>query len=174
MIIVLLLFIVSPWFVQLFVSPVEPNWIAHPVSSIAGFWRNLAVYTSPEFIFFSGDRRLTYGTQEFGLLYLSWLPLVFIKPQKHLIRWLGLGIFFASLFKPIAPFSAALAYVLPLQLLVARGVKHLAVNFRRFHWLIRLGIILLALFNLYEIVNFWHVLAIHYPQRIHEAVANQP
>lgn len=172
MIIVLLLFIVSPWLVQLFVSPVELSWIAYPISSIAEFWRNLAFYTSPEFIFFSGDRRLAYGTQEFGLLYLSWLPLMFIKPQKYLIWWLGTGILVASLFKPMAPFSAALLYIPPLQILVAGGAKHLITNFHRFHPLIRLGIILLALFNLYEIANFIHVLAVHYPQRIHEAVVN--
>lgn len=174
MIIVLLLFIVSPWLVQLFVSPVELSWIAHPVSSIAEFWRNLAFYTSPEFIFFSGDRRLTYGTQEFGLLYLSWLPLGLVKPRKYVVGWLGIGILAASLFKSTAPFSAALLYIPALQLLVARGAKHLIANFRSFHPLIKLGIILLALFNLYEIANFIHVLAVHYPQRIHEAVVNQP
>lgn len=172
MIIILLLFIVSPWLVQLFVSPVELSWIAHPVSSIAEFWRNLAVYTSPEFIFFSGDRRLTYGTQEFGLLYLSWLPLVFLRPQNYLIWWSGIGILVASMFRPTAPFSAALLYIPALQLLVAGGAKHLIANFRSFHPLIKLSIIFLALFNLYEIANFWHVLAIHYPQRIHEAVLN--
>lgn len=173
MIIIFLLFIVSPWFVQLFVSPVELSWIAHPVSSIAEFWRNLAVYTSPEFIFFSGDRRLAYGTQEFGLLYLSWLPLGLVKPHKYVVWWLGIGILAASLFKPIAPFSAALFYIPPLQILVAEGAKHLITNFRRFHLLIRLGIILLTLFNLYEIANFLHVLVVHYPQRIHEAILNQ-
>ena len=84
-----------------------------------------------------------------------------------------MGILVASLFKPMAPFSAALLYIPPLQILVAGGAKHLITNFHRFHLLIRLGIILLALFNLYEIANFLHVLAIHYPQRIHEAVLNQ-
>src|SRR3989344_2314016 len=166
--------IVSPWFVQLFISPIETNFLTQPIASVAEFWRNLAFYTSPEFIFFSGDRRLAYGTQEFGLMYLSWLPLAVMKPRRYLVGWLGIGILVASWFKPVAPFSAALLYILPLQILVAMGAKYLIANFRRFHPLIKLGIILLALFNVYEIANFWHVLTIHYPQRIHEAVVNQP
>jgi hypothetical protein len=171
----LFLLIVSPWFVQLFISPIELTWLAHPITSVSEFLRNLSFYSSPEFIFFSGDRRLAYGTQEFGLIYLSWLPLLaLVRPGRYLVWWLGVGILFASSFKAVAPFSAALLYILPLQILVAMGAKHLIANFRRFHPLIKLGIILLALFNLYEIANFWHVLVIHYPQRIHETVLNQP
>lgn len=172
MIIILLLFIVSPWLVQLFVSPVELSWITYPVSSIAEFWRNLAFYTSPEFIFFSGDRRLAYGTQEFGLLYLSWLPLIWLGSQKQLWWWVGGGIIVASAFKITVPFSAALLYILPLQLLVASGAKYLITNFRRFGWSVKLVVVALVLFNFYEIANFIHVLAVHYPQRIHEAVVN--
>src|SRR3989338_5021919 len=170
----LLLLTVAPWFIQLLISPIELHWLAQPVNSWSQFLNNIAFYTSPEFIFFSGDRRLAYGTQEFGLLYLSWLPLGLVNPHKYVVWWLSMGILVASLFKPMAPFSAALLYIPPLQILVAGGAKHLITNFHRFHLLIRLGIILLALFNLYEIANFLHVLAIHYPQRIHEAVVNQP
>ncbi|OGY16731.1 MAG: hypothetical protein A2784_04570 [Candidatus Chisholmbacteria bacterium RIFCSPHIGHO2_01_FULL_48_12] len=170
----LFLVIVSPWFNQLLISPVEWWWLVQPVSSLGEWLRNITFYASPEFIFFSGDRRLAYGTQEFGLMYLSWLPLAMVKPRRYLVWWLGIGILAASWFKPVAPFSAALLYILPLQILVAMGAKYLIANFRRFHPLIKLGIILLALFNVYEIANFWHVLTIHYPQRIHEAVVNQP
>lgn len=174
MIILLLFIIVSPWLVQLFISPIEFSWLVHPVASLSEFWRNLAFYTAPEFIFFSGDRRLAYGTQEFGLIYLSWLPLWLVNPHKYLVWWLGMGILVASLFQPTAPFSAALLYIPALQILVAGGAKHLITNFRSFHPLIRLSIILLALFNFYEIANFFHVLTTHYPQRIHEAVLSQP
>lgn len=162
--------IVSPWFVQLFISPIETNFLIQPIASVAEFWRNLAFYTSPEFIFFSGDRRLAYGTQEFGLMYLSWLPLVLMGLNRYLSVWLGLGILVSSLFKVTAPFSAALLYLPALQIAVTLGARRLVHSFRRQHWLIRIGIIVLALFNVYEIANFFHVLTLHYPQRIHEVI----
>ena len=78
----------------------------------------------------------------------------------------------ASLFKPTAPFSARLLYIPAVQVLTSFGLIHLLTRFRRYPLWLRLSLILLCLFSLYEILNFFHVLAIHYPQRIHEAVTN--
>ena len=177
----LFLLIASPWFVQLFISPIELSWLTHPISSISELLRNLSLYSSNEFIFFTGDPRLSYGTQEFGLVYLSFLPLWLLglirslskTPHKYITWWLGLGVLVASLFKPTAPFSAALLYLPAVQILTSLGALHLVTHFRRFHPLIKLGIILLFLFNFYEIANFFHVLTTHYPQRIHEVVLSK-
>lgn len=177
----LFLLTVSPWFVQLFISPLELNWLTQPISSLSAFWRNLAFYSSPELIFFSGDPRLTYSTQEFGLIYLTFFPFFLIglikslsqTPQKFITWWLGAGLLIASAFKPLAPFSATLVYLPAIQILITLGARHLIANFRQFRFAIQIGIILLVLLNLYEILNFFHVLATHYPQHIHQAVTNQ-
>jgi len=176
-----LLLIVSPWFIQLLISPLEFHWLTQPATSLSAFLRNLALYSSDEFVFFAGDRRLGFGTQEFGLVYLSWLPLWLVglvqslsrPPAKYISWWLGLGILAASLFTPTAPFSAGLLYIPAVQVLTSFGLIHLLTHFRRYPLWLRLGLILLCLFSLYEVLNFFHVLAVHYPQRIHEAVTSK-
>jgi hypothetical protein len=171
-----LLLLSSPWFIQLLLSPVELNWLFSPATSIGQFFDNLAVYSSDEYVFFSGDDRLQYGTQEAGLLYLSWLPLWLIgliqsigQPAGKISLWLGIGVLVASLFGPAPNLSVSLLYIPAAQILTSLGLVHILKVFKKQPPLLKLVILLLLAFMIYEIIGFFHILTVHYPKRLQDA-----
>lgn len=174
------LILVAPWFIQTYISPIEFAFFNLPISSLSEFLHNLSYYTSTDFIFFAGDPRLAYGIQDYGLLYISWLPFLIIGlihfidhfPHQLIFWWLGLGLVIASLFKSVTPYSASLIYLPALQIIISLGFVYLITNFRQFHLWIKVLMIILLLFNFYEITNFFHALIIHYPHRLHEAITS--
>lgn len=168
---------VSPWFIQLWYAPLEFSWLMQPNFSLKAAVHNLSVYSSADYIFFSGERRLQYGNQETGLLHLTYLPLVSIgliqvvatPTWRWLGWWLGGGFVLASLFAKAPFFFASLLYLVPAQLLVGIGVVKLINFFPRQPRLIKLLIFALSLLVIYEVVIFAHIIAIHYPKRLEGA-----
>ena len=169
-----LLLVLSPWFIQLLYSPIELNWLLQPNFSIPQIFHNLSIYSSDDYVFFTGDKRLEYGTQEAGMVYLSFTPLWLIgllqavgNPRyRWLALWLGGGVLASSLFAQAPIFSASLLYIPSVQILVGLGAGHLIKNFSRYHLALRLGLVLLFAFVGYEMINFIHNLIVHYPQRL--------
>ena len=185
-----LLWLVSPWFVQLWQQGVSPFWQEGLVNSPRQFLTNLGNHLWPDYLFFYGDTGWSHG--EIGLLYLFQLPLIlyalyriFLRPQNSPL-WVavaaGLGLITVSLFRAPPSLSVSLLYLPFLQYLSFWGWQQFwreankVSNVVAVHPLprytrasmarrrLRFLFFFFTLWMLYEVSFFFHILKVHFPK----------
>lgn len=166
----------SPWFIQLLLSGFELFWFKPLVVGINDFIESLIINSSSDYLFFRGDPRVNFGTQETGLFYIFQIPLIGIgfyalfskldKYKKILLAWFLLGFLIASLFASSPDFSNGLFYFLPLQIISFLGLVSVFRNWQTAIKFKRALILLFFLFAAYEMIIFFHILVVHYPKRL--------
>ena len=173
--IALLFLFISPWFVQLLSSGIEWWWIKSLNLNLNRIWENFITNTSVDFLFFEGDSRVKFGTQETGPFYIYQVPLILIgfyclaaefnRTSQILIAWLVAGLVFASLF--VSPdFSNDIFYFLALQIISFLGLVKLADLWQTKKLIYRILITLFALLAVYEMTIYFHIMLVHYPKRL--------
>lgn len=174
--IILLFLFISPWFMQLFIFGLEPKDFTQINLSPNNFTERLINNSSTDYLFFQGDKRITFGTQETGLLYLFQIPLLFIgfyqvfdklnSLHKKIIFWLLIAFLISGLFKDSSTSSISLLYLLPLQIISVIGLIVIFKSWLKGNCLIKCLISILLFFALYEIIIYFHILIVHYPKRL--------
>lgn len=170
-----LFLLISPWFIQLLISGIEFWWSKPLITRGDKFIESLIINSSTDYLFFKGDPRVNFGTQETGLFYIFQIPLIILgfynlfkqrdNYKRILFGWLSIGFLLASFFT--APdFSNGLFYFLPLQLISFLGLSFLFRKWQNAKRLQKGLLILFLLFAVYEIVIFFHILIVHYPKRL--------
>ncbi len=171
-----LFLIVSPWFVQLLLSGVEWWGIKSLTLDVSVVLENLITNSSIDYLFFKGDPRSAFGTQETGPFYICQIPLILVGFylifqkttfwRKVLLVWFGLGVLLASLFVGTPDFSNGLFYFLPLQFISFLGLNKLIDHWKKGKILTKIFLIFFSFFSLYEMIIFFHIIIVHYPKRL--------
>lgn len=172
----LVFLLITPWFIQLLFSGFEPFWLKPLTSNPTKIIQNFITNTSSDYLFFRGDPRIKFGTQETGPFYIFQIPLILIgfyslakknrKWGKILLGWLLGALVFASLFISSPDFSNDLFYFLPLEIISFLGFLSIIENWYPVKMINRFLISIFLILTLYEIGIFWHILFIHYPKRL--------
>ena len=171
----LLFLFISPWFIQLLVSGFEWWWIKPINFNLSSIWENLIKNTSVDFLFFQGDPRVPFGTQETGPFYIYQIPLILIGfytflenfnlGKKILLGWLITAVLLASCF--VSPdFSVDLLYFLPLQIISFLGLVKIVDIWKKGKLLTKGILSAYALLAIYEMIIFFHIIIVHYPKRL--------
>ena len=171
----LLFLVISPWFIQLLVSGFEWWWIKPINFNLINIWENLVTNTSVNFLFFQGDPRVQFGTQETGPFYIYQIPLILIGfyaffenfslGKKILLAWLIIGILFTICFTS-PDFSIDLLYFLPLQIISFLGLLKIIDIWKKGKLLTKGILSAYALLAIYETIIFFHIIIVHYPKRL--------
>lgn len=172
----ILFFLISPWLLQLLFMGFEPWWQQKITLKPNEILDNLINNSSTDYLFFQGDKRIKYGTQETGLLYIFQLPLIvvgfytlFTKYTlyfKKIFLWLIAGFLLSGLFTNSPNFSVSLLYILPIQTIAFMGLIKILHNWPKRNLWFKYLTILFFIFSLYEIIIFFHILIVHYPKRL--------
>lgn len=169
--------LLTPWFMQLLISGLDFSWWRQITFNPNEILKNIINNSSTDYLFFQGDKRLIFGTQETGLFYIFQIPLIlfggyflflskFKLWQKALIFWLISGFITSAFFGQSADLNISLFYVLPLEIISFLGIIYLKKIWEKGKLLIRTALTLFLLFSFYEIVIYFHILLVHYPKRL--------
>lgn len=166
----LALLLSTPWILVLSLS--QPSLRSLPASRprLESITANANFFSSPEFLFFSGDRRPGYGTIDYGMFLPSFLPLIALgfsavirqkRDRKYafVIWWFisGLGIGIATSNNPVLPGS--LWFVPSLSLLSSLGLYSIIdlVKKRQHPVIIGTALMVLSWF-VYEVIRLYYIL----------------
>lgn len=171
----LLFLFISPWFIQLLVSGFEWWWIKPLNFNLSNIWENIIKNASVDYLFFQGDPRTQFGTQETGPFYIYQIPLILIGfyalfdnfnlRKKILLGWLITAILFASCFSS-PDFSLDLFYFLPLQIISFFGLLKIIDIWKKGKLLTKGILSAYACLSIYEMIIFFHIIIVHYPKRL--------
>lgn len=171
----LLFLFISPWFIQLLVSGFEWWGIKPIIFNFKEILDNLTTNTSVNYLFFQGDPRAQFGTQETGPFYIYQIPLILIGfyaifdkfnlYKKILLGWMITAVLFASCFTS-PDFSFDLLYFLPLQIISFLGLLKIIDIWKKGKLLAKGILSVYALLAIYEMIIFFHIIIIHYPRRL--------
>jgi len=168
--------LISPWFIQLIIFGIELKDFTLLDFSFRKLLAHLVRNTSIIYLFFQGDKRIDFGTQETGFFYLFQILLITVgfyqlfdklsQFSKKMILWLGSAILVTSFFKISQSFSISLLYLLPLQIISLVGLMTILRSWLKASYLMKFLIVVLLLLALYEIILYFHILLVHYPKRL--------
>jgi len=155
----LALLLITPWVLTLLIARPPLRSLPATKSRSQQISQNLSFFTSPEFLFFSGDGRPDYGINGNGVFLFSFLPLIIIglfQSRRWLLWWLLGGLIISTTITNTPGLPASLLFLPAMSILAALGFTKLFTKLTVFKTLY-------LAFIIYQALGLYHLILVHQP-----------